>query len=64
MGKVKQWASDTAHKKVDEILEHYREGTYNFSECKTKLLEVDNLELVDIDETNIDEVILSQTRKE
>ena len=64
MGKVKQWASDTAHKKVDEILGHYKQGTYNFDECKTKLLEVDNLELVDIDETNIDEVILSQTRKE
>ena len=37
---------------------------YNFDECKTKLLEIDNLELVDIDETNVDEVILSQTRKE
>ena len=64
MGKVKQWASDEAHKKVDDILEHYRQGTHNFSECKTKLLEVDNLELVDIDENNIDEVILTQTRKE
>jgi len=64
MGKVKQWASDEAHKKVDEILAHYEQGTYNFDECKTKLLEVNNIELVDIDETNIDEVILSQTRKE
>ena len=64
MGKVKQWASDTAHKKVDEILGHYKLGTYNFADTKTKLLEVDNLELVDIDETNVDEVILSQTRKE
>ena len=64
MGRVKQWAWTEADKKVDDILEHYRERTYNFSECKTKLLEVDNLELVDIDETNIDEVILSQTRKE
>ena len=26
--------------------------------------DIDNIELVDIDETNIDEVILSQTRKE
>ena len=60
MGKVKQWASDEAHKKVDEILGHYKQGTYNFDECKTKLLEVDNLELVGIDETNVDEVILSQ----
>ena len=64
MGKVKQMAWSEADKKVDDILEHYRERTYNFRECKTKLLEVDNLELVDIDETNIDEVILSQTRKE
>ena len=64
MGKVKQMAWDNADKKVDEILEHYKQGTYNVNECKTKLLKVDNLELVDIDETNIDEVILSQTRKE
>ena len=64
MGRVKQWAWTEADKKVDDILEHYRQGTYNFGECKTKLLEVDNLELVDIDETNVDEVILSQTRKE
>ena len=64
MGRVKQWAWSEADKKVDDILEHYKEGTYNFDECKTKLLEVDNLELVDIDETNVDEVILSQTRKE
>jgi hypothetical protein len=39
MGKVKQWASDTAHKKVDEILANYKQGTYNFDETKTKLLE-------------------------
>ena len=64
MGKVKEWASDTAEKKDDEILAHYKQGTYNFADTKTKLLEVDNIELVDIDETNIDEVILSQTRKE
>ena len=64
MGKVKEWASDEAHKKVDEILAHYKQGTYNFADAKTKLLKVDNIELVDIDETNIDEVILSQTRKE
>ena len=64
MGKVKQMALDDADKKVNEILGHYKQGTYNFDECKTKLLEVNNLELVDIDETNIDEVILSQTRKE
>ena len=30
MGKVKQMAWDNADKKVDEILEHYKQGTYNF----------------------------------
>ena len=55
MGKVKQWASDEAHKKVDEILDNYKQGTYNFDETKTKLLKVDNIELVDIDETNVDD---------
>lgn len=60
MGRVKQWASDTAHKKVDELLQSYKQNTYNFDETKTKLLKVDNLELVGIDETNVDEVILSQ----
>ena len=63
MGKVKQWASDTAHKKVDEILDNYKQGTYNFDETKTRLLKVDNIELVDIDETNVDEVILSQRNR-
>ena len=60
MGKVKQWASDEAHKKVDELFQSYKQNTYNFDEIKTKLLKVDNLELVGIDETNVDEVILSQ----
>ena len=64
MGKVKQMAWDDADKKVNEILEHYKQGTYNFDETKTRLLKVDNLELVDIAETNVDELILSQTRKE
>ena len=61
---VKQMAWNDADKKVDEILKHYKQGTYIFDECKTKLLKVDYIELVDIDETNVDEVILSQTRKE
>ena len=60
MGKVKQMARDAAAKKVDELLQSYKQNTYNFDEIKTKLLKVDNLELVGIDETNVDEVILSQ----
>jgi len=63
MGKVKQWATDTAQEKVDEILGHYIQGTYNFEQAKTEILKVDNLELISIDEDNIDEVLLSQVKK-
>ena len=63
MGKVKQWATDTAQKKVDEILGHYIQGTYNFEQAKTEILKVDNLELISINEDNIDEVLLSQVKK-
>ena len=63
MGKVKQWAIDTAQKKVDDILGHYIQGTYGFEHAKTEILEVDNLELISIDEDNIDEVLLSQVKK-
>ena len=63
MGKVKQWAIDTAEKKVDEILAHYKQGTYNFEQAKTEILKVNNLELISIDEDNIDEVLLSQQKK-
>ena len=63
MGKVKQWAIDTAQEKVDEILGHYIQGTYSFEQAKTEILEVDNLELISIDEDNIDEVLLSQQKK-
>ena len=63
MGKVKQWAIDTAQEKVDEILGHYIQGTYNFEQAKTEILKVNNLELISIDEDNIDEVLLSQQKK-
>ena len=63
MGKVKQWATEQAQKKCDEILGHYIQGTYNFEQAKTEILKVDNLELISINEDNIDEVLLSQVKK-
>ena len=63
MGKVKEWATEQAQKKVDKILGHYIQGTYNFEQAKTEILKVDNLELISIDEDNIDEVLLSQQKK-
>ena len=38
-------------------------GNYNFEQAKTEILKVDNLELISIDEDNIDEVLLSQQKK-
>jgi|TARA_R100001530_G_scaffold131613_1_gene103404 hypothetical protein len=63
MGKVKEWATEQAQKKVDKILGHYIQGTYNFEQAKTEILKVDNLELISINEDNIDEVLLSQVKK-
>ena len=57
MSKVKQWAEDTAEQKVDTIIGQLTSGEIDRSTAKSKIMKVDNLELVGIDEHNIDEVI-------
>ncbi len=57
MGKVKQWAWDEAENKVDNIIAKLTSGEIDRSTAKTKIMKVDNLELVGIDEYNVDEVI-------
>ncbi len=57
MSKVKQWAWDEAENKVDNIIAKLTSGEIDRSTAKTKIMKVDNLELVGIDEHNIDEVI-------
>jgi len=57
MGKVKQWAENTAEEKVDNIIAKLTSGEIDRSTAKTKIMKVDNLELVGIDEYNVDEVI-------
>ncbi len=57
MSKVKQWAENTAEKNVDTIIGQLTSGEIDRSTAKTKIMKVDNLNLVGIDEHNIDEVI-------
>jgi len=57
MSKVKQWAENTAEEKVGNIIAKLTSGEIDRSTAKTKIMKVDNLELVGIDEHNVDEVI-------
>ena len=49
MSKVKQWAWDEAENKVDTIIGQLTSGEIDRSTAKSKIMKVDNLELVGID---------------
>ena len=57
--KTKQYYWDNAEKEVDSILSDMKNGEYNTTVAKNKILALgdDKLNLVGIDEHNIDEVI-------
>ena len=57
MGKVKNWAWDCAEKEVDDIIQDYIDNKVEMTEAKNKILAVNNINLVDIDEHNVDEVL-------
>ena len=57
MSKVKQWAWDQAEKDVDNIINELKNNSISKEAAKAKIMNVDNLELVGIDEYNVDEVI-------
>tara|TARA_B100000780_G_C20910429_1_gene362504 strand:+ start:83 stop:286 length:204 start_codon:yes stop_codon:yes gene_type:complete len=63
MSKVKQWAEDTAEKAVDQILNFYKNDTIKEEDAKEKILKVENVNLLGIDENNIDEVIMMTVNK-
>jgi hypothetical protein len=60
MSKVKQWAYDEAEKKVDKIIADFKAGVYNSTVAKNKIIMVDNVEMLGIDENNVDEVIYQE----
>ena len=45
-------------KNVDDILSKYVINEISFKDAKSKIMKLDNLNLVNIDEDNIDEVLI------
>jgi len=57
MSKVKQYAYDEAEKKVDKIISDFKSGVYNSTVAKNKIIMVDNVDMLGIDENNVEEII-------
>ena len=58
--KTKQYYWDNAEKEVDSILSDMKNGEYNTTVAKNKILALgdDKLNLIGIDEHNVDEVVM------
>ena len=57
MSKVKQWAEDTAEKKVDDILSQLKNNAISKEAAKAKIMNVENVNMLGIEEYNVDEII-------
>jgi hypothetical protein len=57
MAKVKNYYWDMAEKAVDNILLELKNNAITKEAAKAKIMMVESLELVGIDENNVDEVI-------
>ena len=57
MSKVKQYYTDLTEKQVDDIILSYKNNKITKQDAIDKIMKLDNLELVGIDEHNIDEVV-------
>ena len=57
MSKVKNYYWNEAEKASDVIIDDYVKGNIDFNTAKSKVLEVDNINLTGIDEYNVDEVL-------
>ena len=57
MSKVKQYYTDVAEKKVDDIILSYKSNKITKQNAIDKIMKLDNLGLVGIDEHNVDEVV-------
>ena len=57
MSKVKQYYTDLTEKQVDDIILDYKSNKITKQDAIDKIMKLDNLELVGIDEYNIDEVV-------
>ena len=57
MYKVKQYYTDETEKKVDNIILSYKSNKITKQNAIDKIMKLDNLGLVGIDEHNVDEVV-------
>ena len=60
MAKVKQYYTDLTEKNVDDIMKKYVVNEISFNDAKSKIMKLDNLNLINIDEYNIDEVLITE----
>jgi len=60
MSKVKQYYTDLTEKNVDDIISKYVINEISFNDAKSKIMKEDNLNLINIDEYNIDEVLITE----
>ena len=60
MAKVKQYYTDQTEINVDDIISKYVINEISFNDAKSKIMKEDNLNLINIDEYNIDEVLITE----
>jgi|TARA_B100001094_G_scaffold31450_1_gene26147 hypothetical protein len=57
MSKIKQYIETSVENQVDKFIAKMKDGQIDLDTCKSKILELDNLSMVGIDENNVEEVI-------
>ncbi len=57
MSKVKQWAEETAEKKVDDIIYKLKDGQIDLTTAVEKTMKVENVNMLGIDENNVEEAL-------
>jgi len=60
MSKIKQYIENSVENQVDKFINKMKDGQIDLDTCKSKILELDNLSMVGIDEDNIEEVITQE----
>ena len=57
MSKVKQWAEETAEKKVDDIIYKLKDGQIDLETASDLTMKVENVNMLGIDENNVEEAL-------
>ena len=60
MSKIKQYIETSVENQVDKFIAKMKDGQIDLDTCKSKILELDNLEMVGITEDNVEEVIAQE----